>query len=172
MWKIRFQSTRFNSINKLKSFLKRRNMDREELASWAGEGSQVLAKIGGDTEGMELWDPPWKHVLALKSPCLPQFPATRTEEVWKALLAVFTPSSLLLALPLNLLFSGPVYSLRKTDTLKKIKTFKILDSKDIFSTFLFLGKRTVNLRYSHVWCLLEKGKLLSGKKKKGAEQKF
>lgn len=25
---------RFNSINKLKSFLKRRNMDREELASW------------------------------------------------------------------------------------------------------------------------------------------
>lgn len=81
-------------------------------------------------------------------------------------------SSLLLALPLNLLFSGPVYSLRKTDTLKKIKTFKILDFKDIFSTFLFLGKRTVNLRYSHVWCLLEKGKLLSGKKKKVLNKNF
>lgn len=170
MWKIRFQSTRFNSINKLKSFLKRRNMDREELASWAGEGSQVLAKIGGDTEGMELWDPPWKHALALKSPCLPQFPATRTKEVWKALLAVFTPllSPPCLATQFVIFWSCVQF---EKDTLKKKKPFKILDSKDIFSTFLFLGKRTVNLRYSHVWCLLEKGKLLS-EKKKGAEQKF
>lgn len=56
-------------------------MDREELASWVRERSQRLERIGGDTVGMELWDPLWKCALALKSSCLSQLSVTRTGEV-------------------------------------------------------------------------------------------
>jgi len=44
-------------------------MDKVELATWVGEGSQGLAGIRGDTCDVELCGPPWRCALALKSLC-------------------------------------------------------------------------------------------------------
>lgn len=154
-------------------------MDREELATWVGEGSQGLPGIRGDTGGVELWWPPWRRALALKSLCLLQFPATRTGGVWKPLSAFLLPSSLLFALPLNLLFSGPVCNFKKTETPKRTKTSKIPNSKDIcFHIFVLREKKDCR---SRIWfsqsqsdfllSLLEKGRLLTGEKKKKANRK-
>lgn len=117
---------------------------------------------------MELWDPPWKCAFALKSPCLSQFPASRTGEVWQAFLAVFIPLLSPLCLAIQFIIFWSCVEFEENRHSERNQNFQ----NSRLHIFILGQRRAVILRCSHVWCLLEERRVLIGKKKKGAERKL